>query len=112
MNQTSSDFYFFGLSPAPGVDGFFMATFLKFRESKLVDYQFFPVDLPDSQNGDGFAATFRCSEDHFTILDGKRTVANVTDSDFQEGELFLGMYQPDGIAGSVKFDNLTVSEVH
>ena len=112
VNQTASDFIFLGLSPAPGVDGFFMAVFLKFKESKVDDYQLSPVDLPDSQNGDGFAVTFRCTADHFTILNGRRVVAEMTDSDFQEGGLFLGLYQPEGIAGSVRFDNLTVSELH
>ena len=112
LNERVSDFYFFGVSPAPGVDGFFMATFLQFKEAKLVDYQFFPVSLSEAQNGDGFTATFRCSEDNFKILDGKSVVAAVTNSDFREGDLFLGLYQPDGIAGSVSFDNLTVSEVH
>ena len=112
VNKTGSDFFFFGLSPAPGVDGFFMATFLQFKELKLVDYEIFPVELPEARNGDGFAATFRCSDDNFRILDGKFVVAGVTNSDFQEGGLFLGLYQPDGISGSVSFDNLTVSQVH
>jgi hypothetical protein len=111
VNRTASDFIFLGLSPAPRVDGFFVGAFLKFKESKLVDYQFFPVELPDSQNGDGVAATFRCSEDHFAILNGRQVVSEVTDGDFQEGSVFLGLYQPEGIAGSVRFDNLTVIEI-
>lgn len=112
VNQTASDFIFLGLSPAPGVDGFFMAAILKFKELKIVYYQVSPVDLPEAQSGNGFAATFRCSEDHFTIFNGRRVVAEVTDSDFQQGGLFLGLYQPESIAGSVQFDNLTVSEIH
>lgn len=112
LNETGTDFYFLGVSPAPGVDGFFMATFIQFREAKLVDYEFFPVELPDSQNGDGFTATFRCSDNNFQLLTRKSVVAEVTNSDFSEGDLFLGMYQLEGIAGNVKFDNLAVSEVH
>jgi hypothetical protein len=112
VNKTGSDFYFFGVSPAPGVEGFFMATFLQFKEAKQVDNQFFLVELPKARNGDGFAATFLCSEDNFKILNGKFVIAAVTNSDFREGDLFLGLYQLDGVAGSVSFDNLTVSEVH
>ena len=111
-NDTGSDFYFFGVSPALDVDGFFMATFMQFKEAKLVDYELFPIELPETQDGDGFTATFLCSEDNFKILDGKFVVAAVTNSDFREGDLFLGMYRLDSIAGSVSFDNLTVSQVH
>ncbi|HSL43714.1 MAG TPA: hypothetical protein VK897_09800 [Anaerolineales bacterium] len=112
VNKTGSDFYFFGVSPAPGVDDLFIATFLQFKESTLVDYQFFPAHLPDSQSGDGFTATFRCLDTRFTILAGNRAVADVTNRDFRKGDLFLGLYQPDGISGSVSFDNLTVSQIH
>jgi hypothetical protein len=112
LNETGNDFYFFGVSPAPGVDGFFMATFMQFKDAKLVDYELLPIELPESQDGDGFAANFLCSEDNFKILDGKFVVAAITNSDFREGDLFLGIYRLEGIAGSVKFDNLTVSEIH
>ena len=110
-NKTGSDFYFFGVSPVPGVDGFFMATFMQFKEAKLIDYELLPIELQETQEGDGFTATFLCSDDNFKILDGEVVVAEVTNSDFRDGDLLLGLYQPDGIVGSVKFDNLRVSEI-
>jgi hypothetical protein len=112
LNETGNDFYFFGVSPAPGVDGFFMAVFMQFQGGKLVDHEQDVIQLPKAQEGDGYAATFLCSEDDFKILDGKFVAAAVTNSDFREGDLFLGIYRLDEIGGSVKFDNLTVSEIH
>jgi hypothetical protein len=112
LGETGNDFYFFGLSPAPGVDGFFMAVFMQFQGGKLVDYDENVIQLPEAQEGDGYAATFLCSEDSFQILNGRSVAAAVTNSDFREGDLFLGLYRLDDIAGSVSFDNLTVSEVH
>ena len=112
LNKPGKDFYFLGVSPVPGVDGFFMATFMQFKGGKLDDYELFPTSLRVSQNGVGYTAAFRCAESRFLILDGKRIIASVTNSDFQEGDLFLGIYRLAGTAGNVKFDNLTVSEVH
>jgi hypothetical protein len=112
LNETGNDFYFYGVSPAPGVDGFFMAVFMQFQGGKLVDDKEDVIQLPEAQEGDGYAATFICSEDSFQILNGSSVAAAVTNSDFREGDLFLGIYQLGDIAGSVSFDNLTVSEVH
>jgi hypothetical protein len=112
LSETGSDFYFFGLSPAPEVDGFFMAVFMQFQGGKLVDDEQEVIQLPEVQEGDGYTATFLCSEDSFQILNGRSVAAAVTNSDFREGDLFLGIYQLGDIAGSVSFDNLKVSEVH
>ena len=111
LSETGSDFYFFGVSPAPEVDGFFMAVFMQFQGGKLVDHEQDVIHLPKAKEGDGYAATFICSEDSFKILDGRSVAAAVTNSDFREGDLFLGVYQLGDIAGSVSFDNLKVSEV-
>lgn len=111
LNETGNDFYFFGLSPAPEVDGFFMAVFMQFQEGKLVDDEEAVIQLSEAQEGDGYAATFLCAEDSFKILDGKFVAAAVTNRDFREGDLFLGIYQLGDTAGSVSFDNLKVSEV-
>jgi hypothetical protein len=112
LSETGSDFYFFGLSPAPEVDGFFMAVFMQFQGGKLVDDEQEVIQLPEAQEGDGYTATFICSEDNFQILNGRSVAAAVTNSDFREGALFLGIYRLGDIAGSVSFDNLKVSEVH
>jgi hypothetical protein len=112
LSETGKDFYFFGVSPAPEVDGFFMAVFMQFQGGKLVNHEQDVIHLPEAQEGDGYAATFLCSEDSFQILDGKSVSVAVTNSDFREGDLFLGIYQLGGIAGNVSFDNLTVSEIH
>lgn len=111
LSETGSDFYFFGVSPAPEVDGFFMAVFMQFKGGKLIDHDQDVIHLPKAKEGDGYAATFLCSEDNFKILDGRSVVAAVTNSEFREGDLFLGIYQLGDIAGSVSFDNLKVSEV-
>ena len=112
LGETGNDFYFFGVSPAPEVDGFFMAVFMQFKGGKLVDDEEVVIHLPKAQEGDGYAATFICSDDSFKILDGRSVAAAVTNRDFREGDLFLGIYQLGDIAGSVSFDNLKVSEVH
>lgn len=111
LNEAGNGFYFYGLSPAPGVDGFFMAVFMQFQGGKLVDDQEDVIQLPEAQEGDGYAATFICSKDGFQILNGRSVAAAVTNSDFREGDLFLGIYQLGDTAGSVSFDNLKVSEV-
>lgn len=111
LSGTGNDFYFFGVSPAPEVDGFFMAVFMQFQGGKLVNHEEDVIQLPEAQDGDGYAATFICSEDSFKILDGRSVAAAVINSDFREGDLFLGIYQLGDIAGSVSFDNLKVSEV-
>jgi hypothetical protein len=112
LNETGNDFYFYGVSPAPDVDGFFMAVFMQFQGGKLVNHEQDVIHLPEAQEGDGYTATFLCSEDHFQILDRKSVAAAATNSDFREGGLFLAIYQLGDLAGSVSFDNLTVSEVH
>jgi hypothetical protein len=112
LSETGSDFYFFGVSPAPEVDGFFMAVFMQFQGGKLVDHEQAVIQLPEAQEGDGYAAIFICSEDSFKVLDGKSVAAAVTNSDFREGDLFLGIYQLGEIAGRVSFDNLKVSEIY
>ena len=111
LNAQGSDFYFFGVSPILNENRFFMATFFQFKEAKQVDYQLFPIELPKAQNGDGFTATFLCSGNKFMIIADGNILAVAINNDFGEGDLFLGMYQPDAIAGSVNFDNLIVSEI-
>ena len=112
LNATANDFYFLGVSPAPGVDGFFMATFFQIEDGKLVDYEFAPTPLPRAKSGDGFTATFICDGNNLAIAAGKVPSLEVFSSDLREGDLFLGIYQLEGTNGSVKFDHLTVTEVH
>ena len=109
MNATGTDFYFFGLSPVG--DGTFLATFIQFMDSKIVDFVLIPnfFGLPKSQNGEGVTATFACLNHTIGILSDGQYVAKVTDNDLIEGDVFLGIFQTEGLEGNVIFDNVVVT---
>ncbi|MBV6395449.1 MAG: hypothetical protein HFACDABA_01025 [Anaerolineales bacterium] len=109
MNATGTDFYFFGLSPVG--DGTFLATFIQFADSKIVDSVMIPnfFGLPVSQSGEGVTATLACLDHTIGILSDGKYVAKVTDSDLAAGDVFLGIFQTEGLEGSVSFDNVVVT---
>ncbi len=95
--------YFHGVLPAG--DGYGVIL-LELRNGQIVDRQIAGTTLPDARPGAGFTATFTCAGKEFSVGSAKATNAHLS-----EGGLYLAILQPNGVKGTVSFDNLIVIEL-